>query len=219
MSRASAGKLSLYRCGDHRGHRGRTRWAPSSMTRPSRIAFDGALAETRRQPARLPRRPAQMLARDRRPLPYRVEIEVTPPVPLCLLHELQLLARERQVEVCVGEVGRERRGIAVKDQGGLVLAPVMQHVRQVEARLRVTGFLLDRPLEAPAGFVRAAGAVVKIPQVDEGRDVFGVELDGALVRALSFGLGRRIVVQFKAAVEPLLGRLRLFPARTAEGDD
>jgi hypothetical protein len=51
-------------------------------------------------------------------------------VVLRLLHEPELLARERQIEVGVGKVRRERRGVAVENQGGLVLAPVMQHVRQ-----------------------------------------------------------------------------------------
>jgi hypothetical protein len=140
-------------------------------------------------------------------------------VALRLLHEPKLLARERQIEVRVGEVGRQRRGITEENQGGLVLVPVMQHVRQVEARLGVAGFLLERSLEACAGFIRTPCPVVEIAQIDEGRDVFRVEVQGALIRALGVGPGGRVFVQLAAAVEPGLGGLSRFPARPTEGHD
>src|SRR5262245_66267013 len=43
---------------------------------------------------------------------------------------------------------RERGGIAIENQSGLVLAPIVQHVCQIEARLRIVGFLLDRALRS-----------------------------------------------------------------------
>jgi hypothetical protein len=81
------------------------------------------------------------------------------------------------------------------------------------------GSLLDRPLEARAGFVRAPCPVVEVSEIDEGRDVLRIELKGAPIRPLGFGPGGRIVVQLKAAVEPGLRRLSRFAARPSEGYD
>src|SRR4030095_8523437 len=86
-----------------------------------------------------------MLPRDRRPLPRRVEIEVAPPMALRLLTECERLARERQIEVSISEIRRERRGGAIENQRSLVLVPVMQLVRQVEARLCVAAWCSSGP--------------------------------------------------------------------------
>ena len=64
-----------------------------------------------------------MLPRDRRPIPHRVQTEVAPPATLRLLYEIELLARERQIEARIGEVRCERDRISGEDQGRLVFLP------------------------------------------------------------------------------------------------
>jgi hypothetical protein len=64
---------------------------------------------------------------------------------LRLLHEFELLARERQIEVSISEIRRERRGGAIENQRSLVLVPVMQIVRQVEARFCVAAWCSSGP--------------------------------------------------------------------------
>src|SRR5262249_14629251 len=93
---------------------------------------------------RLMCRSAEMLPRNSRPLPHRVKMEVASPVTMRLLYQVKLLTRECEIEARIGEVGCERDRIAVENQGSLVFASIMQHVRQVEASLCVVRFMLDR---------------------------------------------------------------------------
>src|SRR2546426_11675480 len=89
-----------------------------------------------------------MLPCNRRPVPRRVQGQIALPVALGHLHQAELFAGEREVEVRVSEVGVQGGRITEQDEGRLVLAPIMKHVPEVEARLGVRRLELDGPLEA-----------------------------------------------------------------------
>jgi hypothetical protein len=53
--------------------------------------------------------------------------------------------------------------------------PIMQHVPEIEMRLRVDGIEVDGSLKACSGFVGPPLAVVQIPQIDKGGDVVPIQ--------------------------------------------